>query len=213
MPHRPPNRTAESGSAAVEFAFCCLVIMPLLMGLIAIGFALVREMQVTQVCRDAGHMYAKGVDFSTNNLAARTMILGTGSALGLTDPAQTPAIPSSGAIILTTIMLVTQSDCVAGGYPSGCTNQGYPVITNQILIGDPSVVSTFGTFVVSSNPADYLTNSNDRASNFPSSVITYWNTNPNQSGQLAYISEVQVTNHAFDWTGFVGSTVASISIF
>src|SRR5579875_3756617 len=59
------SRQNERGTAVVEFAFCfALFWVPLFLGSIVIGFNLIRAVQVTQVCRDAGHMYAGGIDFS-----------------------------------------------------------------------------------------------------------------------------------------------------
>ena len=203
------KRKEESGSAVVEFAFCCLLLMPLLLGLVAIGFSLTRELKVVQACRDAGHMYAKGVDFSTSSPPNpnRTTLINIANGLGLTDPEQSPGTVSPGTIILTTIMLTTPADCAAGGYPNGCANQGTPVITNQIKIGDTGIASSFGT----PTSGNYLTDTGDQATNVPSSIAQFWV--PNQGGQFAYASEVVVRFHDLDWTGYIGSTTSATSIF
>lgn len=187
---------AESGSAVVEFAFCCLLLMPLLLGLIAIGFALIREMQVVQVCRDSGHMYAKGVDFSTNSPSNRAAIISIGTGLRLIDSDTSP-----GTIILTTITLVTPDDCATLPSPGDCANLGNAVITNQITIGNPAVKSSFGT----PKSDQYLTDTGDQATSFPASIKGAWSST--QSGQFAYISEVQVTSSGFN------NTTAAVSIF
>ena len=47
----------------MEFCLISVVWVPLLLGTVSLGFDLIRAIQVSQVCRDAGHMWAYGVDF------------------------------------------------------------------------------------------------------------------------------------------------------
>jgi hypothetical protein len=56
MPQR--HLTPRSGSIMIEFVFSTLFWAMLLMGVSVIGLNLVRSLQVTEVCRDAGHLYA-----------------------------------------------------------------------------------------------------------------------------------------------------------
>ena len=55
----------ERGSAVIEFLLCAsFFLIPLLMGSVVIGMDLIYAVQVTEVCRDAAHMYSYGIDFS-----------------------------------------------------------------------------------------------------------------------------------------------------
>ncbi len=194
----------ETGSAVVEFAFCCLLLMPLLLGLIAIGFALIRELQVVQVCRDAGHMYAKGVDFSTNP-NNRNMLTNLAKELNLTDNSQSP-----GVIILTTVLHGGDVDCQAEGLASPCD-----LITNQIKIGDQTILSSYGT----PKNANYLAGPGNQAQNIPTSLENNWSQTttgtPSQgaSGQVAYVAEVIVRISDLNWTGYIGTRIRATSIF
>src|SRR5271157_1627208 len=70
-------RKGQKGSMFVEFVLVmALVLVPLLLGTMVVGFNLIRSIQVNQVNRDAGHMYARGVDFSSDStgLADRAII-------------------------------------------------------------------------------------------------------------------------------------------
>ncbi|MGD0578520.1 MAG: hypothetical protein ABSC08_06290, partial [Bryobacteraceae bacterium] len=71
------SRKRQKGSMFVEFVLVvALVMVPLLLGTMVVGFNLIRSIQVNQVNRDAGHMYARGVDFSsdTNGLVDRSIL-------------------------------------------------------------------------------------------------------------------------------------------
>ncbi len=205
----------ERGGAVVEFALCCLVTMPLLLGTTAIGLALVREIEVTQVCRDSGHMYANGVDFLQS--ASQTLLTTIGGSLGI-GPKQT-----NSAVILTTITYVTQSNCDSANIKGACTNANTYVITRQIQIGGVGVIpSRFGT-PPASDMADaqgnvaqnaYLTDSSDQTiSPFPSTASSSFLSSFQQGNQFAYASEVTVIDHSLDWTGFIGSKAAASSLF
>ena len=70
------SRKRQKGSMLVEFVLVmALVMVPLLLGTMVVGFNLIRSIQVNQINRDAGHMYARGVDFSsdTNGLIDRSI--------------------------------------------------------------------------------------------------------------------------------------------
>src|SRR5580658_9512488 len=53
------------GSTLIEFVLAgSFVFLPLLVGTVAIGMAMIRSIQVTALNRDAGHMFSQGIDFS-----------------------------------------------------------------------------------------------------------------------------------------------------
>ena len=207
MRKRKTPRSGERGSAFIEFLLSLsLFWIPLFLGTLVIGFNLVRAVEVTQVCRDAGHMYSYGIDFSL--AAYQNLLVSLAPGLGMATGG------GNGAVVLSTITFIGPNDCKAGGYPSNCTNVNTPVITRQIVIGNSSVhASAFGTppskYMDSSgnvSPAGYLNDASCRALGF-SNVIAL------SSGQFAYLSEMWVKSPS--WWSYLGSTtvVSARSIF
>jgi hypothetical protein len=71
----------NAGSSTIEFVLVAsLFLVPLLLGLFSVGLGLIRDMQGVQLTRDVGHMWARGVDFSTQ---ANQDLLATRLAQGL----------------------------------------------------------------------------------------------------------------------------------
>jgi hypothetical protein len=212
MSTRQPIFTTEGegGGAVIEFMFSTLIWVPLLLGVIGIGTELVREIEVTQVCRDAAHMYAYGVDFSQSS-SQQLVLQAAPSGLGL---AQTGG---NGAIILSTIRVISAADCQAGGLQpesQHCPNLNLPVFTNQIVIGSTSLKSSFdnpnppptdSTGAVSQNTT--LTSTSDQTPLLTQLLPSL------AAGQVAYVGEVFVNNSDLAWTGFGGSVITSRSIF
>src|SRR5271157_576493 len=80
-------RKGQKGSMIVEFVLVmALIMVPLLLGLMVVGFNLIRSIQVNQVNRDAGHMFARGVDFSSdpNGLIDRAILFQMAPQLQIT---------------------------------------------------------------------------------------------------------------------------------
>ncbi|MFZ0590683.1 MAG: hypothetical protein WAM39_09385 [Bryobacteraceae bacterium] len=207
---RTSRTDAERGSAVIEFMFSTLIWVPLLLGVIGIGTELMREIQVTEMGRDAARMYAYGVDFTQPS--SQQLILQVAPNLGL---AQTGG---NGAIILSTIKVISAADCQAGGFNSppnypGCTNFNHPVFINQILIGNSAYKSSFDnpnpppTVSGAVPQMTTLTSTSDRTPLITQLLPSL------SAGQLAYVGEVFVNNSDLAWTGFGGSVIASQSIF
>ncbi|MCL4794630.1 MAG: pilus assembly protein [Bryobacteraceae bacterium] len=175
------RRRWSRGNAILEFAVVALFIMPLLLGTFTLGMNLNQSVRVTQVVRDAGHMYARWVDFtlpSNQDLLVRL-------AIGL----RMTRTGGDGVILLSKITYIDDYDCTASGVPLGeCTNRGTYVITNRVVVGNPSLrASAFGT--PNSNSLDERGNAYDihrdaslRADNF-GSLLTL------SSGQFAFVAE------------------------
>jgi hypothetical protein len=207
---RPNHLNRETGGALMEFSFSTLFWVPLLLGTVVLGLNLSRSIRVTQFCRDAGHMYAYGVDFS--QAANKNLLIQLASGLNITTTG------GNGVVILSTITSIAASDCTAGGLQansSQCPNLNYTVLTKRLVIGNSALKSSaFGT----PNPADmdssgsipsskFLTDTTTRATGF-STLLTI------ASGQYAYVSEVYFTSPDYDWTGFLtGTGVAARNIF
>lgn len=189
----------------VEFVLSAIVLMPLMLGTIAIGFALIRQIQVTQLCRDAGHMWAYGVDFSqTSN---QNLIVQVAGSLGITRTG------GDGAVIWSTITYIDLTTCQAAGYSSStCTNLGYNVLVRRVRIGSPTFSSAFvnpsASLLDSTGQIqarDYLTNSALRATNFNQITLS--------AGQYAFVAEVFETPSNFNWYGGLGRNTNALAIF
>jgi Flp pilus assembly protein TadG len=198
------NRKSKNrGGAMLEFSLLIPVWLPLLIGTLWIGSAMVRGQQVTQMARDLASMYSRGVDFSSAG--------GTTSSATLTQITQqfgTVTSTGTGVVIFSTVIYVGNSVCASGGstygslsplsHTAACTNYGKFVFTQQYTQGNTSLRSSnFGTAP-----------SGDMDSNFNISTVHYltdttdvssFNLLPApqengqygyQSGQPAYLVEV-----------------------
>jgi hypothetical protein len=198
----------ERGSTMVEFVMVVsLFWFPLFMGTLMVSFDLIMAVQVTQVCRDAGHMYSYGIDFSQPSY--QTLLVDLAPVLKMT------ANGGNAVVILSTITYIGPSDCTSAGYQANttsCPNMNQMVITRRIVVGNAALhTSAFGT----PNPSEmdssgnlttkgYLTDSANRASPFLSVI-------PLNSGEFAYVSEMWATPPYF--TSNANTLVSARSIF
>ncbi len=197
----------------VEFLLATgLLIIPMFFGIIIIGLSLVVANQVTEVCRDTGHMFAYYVDFSqpaSQLLVTQQLAQG----LGITPTG------GKGVIYLSTITYVDSSSCAAAGLQSNttnCPNMNQIVVIKRLVIGNPSVQSA--AFAPSINPAiigsngvigsaDYLTDPSVRAANF-ANVISL------TVSQYASVSEMFVNPPIGGiWSLFSSNVIAARSVF
>ena len=207
--------TKERGTALVEFALIATLLVPLMLGAAVIGLNLMRAIQVTEVCRDAGHMYSYGVDFSQSD----NQNLVTGLAAGL----NMSATAGNGVIVLSTVTYV--DDCRGGGYGAAdaCPNYGQMVFTNRLTIGNAALhASGFGTPAATlmdssgnipagnaSGTAGYLNDATTVVGTALSSRITLTG-----SGQFVYVAEMYTTSPDFDlWSYLDMTSPSAVSIF
>jgi Flp pilus assembly protein TadG len=147
---RNRKRTTRGG-AMLEFTLLTPVWLPLLLGTMFIGSAMIRGLQVTQVARDAASMFCRGVDFSAgagsdaaNILTKVTQELGTITSGG------------TGVVIFSTLTYVGNSVCTMAGssyhdsstppqHTANCTNYGKFVFTQRYIVGNTTLrTSNFG---------------------------------------------------------------------
>ncbi len=141
------KRTFNRGVSSLEFAFIVLTLTPLLLGTGVIGINMIRTLSTIQLSRDAGHMYARGLDFSQ---PGNQTIVGTlGANLGLS----TTAGSGTAVVILSALTYVDKSACATAGAVDGsgnptsaCTNYQKWVFTQRLSIGNSNVrQSTLGS--------------------------------------------------------------------
>ena len=176
----------RKGNTVVEFALVSVFLVPLLLGTVNVGLTLGRSIQVNQVCRDAGHMYVRQVDFSKPQNQNVIQRLGDNIGLNVSSPSS-----SKGVVVLTRILYMGATDCAGAGLSVGaCPNYRTPVITQRIVMGKSSLrASDFGTpssNLITSNgdilPVNYATQSSCRASVI-GNLLTM------ADGDTAYIAE------------------------
>ena len=156
----------QKGSSMIEFALASVFLVPLFIGMIWGGISLGRTIQVTQIARDAGHMYAKNIDFSLIDNQKIIERLSIGANMNVTTPNTGNMV-----VVLSQIQRIFDQDCLDAGIPlNQCTNNGQTVFLHRIVMGNQSLrASNFGTPApVAGNGAvsDPLRNVNAVAGNF-----------------------------------------------
>jgi hypothetical protein len=208
----------EQGTALVEFVLATgLLIVPLFFGIITIGLSLILANQVTEVCRDAGHMFAYGVDFSQT---ASQLLVTNQLAQGL---AMTPT-GGRGIIYLSTITYVTATDCVAAGLAANagaansanCPNINQTIVVKRLTIGNTGIrASSFAPAITPSiiqnsgdiSSANYMTDPSVRAPGFANLIGL-------SEGQYAYVAEMFVNPPPGGlWSLFGSNIVTARSVF
>jgi hypothetical protein len=189
----------------VEFALCAAFLAPLMVGALSAGMNLSRTIQVTQLIRDAGHMYARFVDFSLPVNQDLLIRLGRGLNYKKTSD-------SKGIVILSKVTYISDADCAGASIAlADCTNRNQYVVVNQIKVGNPALkASTVASPAVTDGKGDvpnYLKEITARATNF-GSVVTL------QSGQFAFVAEgyFQGAGFTLNSTG-VGKDISARAIF
>jgi len=129
----------ERGNALLEFAAVSIVIIPLFFGMVGAGIQLGRMNEAVQICRDAAHMYARGVDFSQVSNQNILVNLATGTGMTVNG--------GNGVVIMSQIIQVYQADCTAAGLTAGqCANLGKLVFANRLVTGNSGLRSSnYGT--------------------------------------------------------------------
>jgi hypothetical protein len=182
----------EKGNSYIEFVLVAsFFFMPVILGMITVGIAVVRNFQVNQLTRDVGHMMAKGVDFSqqaNQNLVVND--LANGLSLQANNGNVTGSNSGNGVLVLSIFESLAAS--------CNCANGGHVVLVDRIVIGNNTLyTSPFGnpaSITGNGSVANYTTDTGAQADNV-SSVIAIG------SNGLAYMAE---GSFAFKDLGVVG---------
>lgn len=129
---RAQRQRRERGANLIEFGLVSVVLIPLIFGAISLGMRLGTHIQATQVARDAGHMYARGLDFSKRS--------NEDLLLTLAQPFRMTARGGNGVIIMSQVRLVHAADCT--GVRTGCGNRGRHVVTHRLVFGDDRLTNS-----------------------------------------------------------------------
>ena len=196
----------EKGNALLEFAAVSVVVIPLFFGMVGAGIQLGRMNEAVQICRDAAHMYARGVDFS--QVGNQNILVNMATGTGMT-------VSGGHAVILMShIVQVYQADCTAAGLTSGqCSNLGQLVYVNRLVTGNSGLrASNYGTppsglIDAQGNIAasDYLTRSNLVVTGGLATELTNAGLTLND-GDIAYLTEFFESMPDLSFLGMGGST-------
>lgn len=184
----------ERGNAYIEFVLVAsFFFVPVILGMITLGIAIVRNFQVNQLTRDVGHMMAKGVDFSQQaNQNLVTNDLANGLNLTANSGNTTGGTSGQGVLVLSVFESLTSS--------CNCLNAGHVVVVDRIVIGNNTLfTSPFGSpSSIASNGSvnNYANDTTARADNV-SNVLTVG------SGGLAYMTEGDFSFTDLGVVGFI----------
>lgn len=128
---RPSSRRqSQRGNSMIEFGLALAFLAPLMLSTFSFGLNMTKSIQVTQVVRDAGHMYARSTDFSI--LGNKQILVRLAEGMGMT------ADGGTGVVILSKITFIEQKDCVGAGLSDAeCTNKDHYVLVQRQIVGDP----------------------------------------------------------------------------
>jgi hypothetical protein len=198
------------GSTMIEFCLSAILWTTVLMGLSTVGLNLIRALEIEQICRDAGHMYSSGLDFTQSGNQSLLLMLATGQNIS--------ASGGNGVFVFSTVEYIDTPQCTAGGLAANstsCPNLGQDVIIQRVVVGNASLLSSpFGNppagFIGTSGnipSSDYLTNASARAVGF-AGLITL------TGGQVAYLTETYFSSPDFAWGQYMsGAGVYDRKIF
>ncbi|MGA3043021.1 MAG: hypothetical protein ABSF54_19775 [Bryobacteraceae bacterium] len=184
----------EKGNAYIEFVLvAAFFFVPLILGIITLGIAVIRNFQVNELTRDVGHMMAKGVDFSqqsNQNLIVND--LANGLSLQANNGNVTGGAAGNGVLVLSVFESVPSS--------CNCANGGHIVVVNRIVIGNNTLYTTpFGnpaSISTSGIVANYTTDTGAQADNV-ANVISIG------TGGLAYMAEGDFSFTDLGVVGFI----------
>ena len=191
------RRARQSGVAYIELAFLMLVFIPLMLGVISCGLNMHLQLQTVQLARDAGHMFARYIDFTlVGNQQVLSAVAGT---LGLS----TTAGQGTAVVILSTVRYVDVSACAQAGKvdshgnPNGCTNYGQWVFSKRLVIGNNTLrnsnLGTPSASILASDGSISITNQVTNTTDVATVTgINPWNSTDSTglpSGQIAYVAE------------------------
>ena len=124
------RRRGQKGNVLIETGIALAFLAPLMLSAFSFGLNMTKAIQVNQVVRDAGHMYARSTDFSTAGNKAILARLAVG--MGMT------ATGGTGVVILSKITKIEQADCTAAGLTSAqCVNKDKYVVVQRQIVGNP----------------------------------------------------------------------------
>jgi hypothetical protein len=181
---RTAHNRDERGSTMIEFILVSsMFLVPLLVGIFTYGFAVLRSVEVVQFTRDIGHMYSRGVDFSTQaNQSLMSGRLANGLNIVANSGNVTGGSTGYGVVVMSTFTKVAAT--------CSCNNSGHIVVMRRIVVGNNTNYTTAygapGTITSNGDVTNYSSDTTARADNF-SNLMTM------SDGEITYLTESYFT--------------------
>lgn len=192
MPYPVKRLNKEKGNNILEFALVAMPTVIMLFGVVVIGLDLGRSVQVTQICRDAGAMYVRGLDFS--QAGNQQVIVRLGQSMNLQSSG------GDGLVILSKVTFLPDSSC--GSPPSSTCTSGKSVLMQRIIFGNNTLsgthYTTAGTITqdAEGNVINYITDANAVIANFATNAFQM---RPNE---ISYLAETYFRTPDVSMPGF-----------
>jgi hypothetical protein len=211
MPRSAKRRAKQRGGSVIEFALSTIFWVPLLLGVLTVGFKLIEADRAAEICRDTGHMYAYGTDFSQPASQTLAQRLAAGYDLSST---------GNGLLTFTVVKMIGSNECSISGYvpssqtpnSSNCPNLGKYVIAQRLYIGNmvlyKSVFGAPNSTLLDSQGNVSLVN---QVSNVGLQTSSFGNLLTLTASQFSYLTEAFFSNTNFD--GSAGPGVYTRAIF
>jgi hypothetical protein len=182
--HTARTASCRRGSTLIEFVLAgSFIFVPLLVGTMAVGMAMIRSIQVTALNRDAGHMFSQGIDFS--QAANQNLLNNISGDLNLTG--------GNGVVIL--------SEIVATG-----TNQA--VIAQRLVVGNASLhASNYGNPDMIDSGGNVTPDASATATNFTPAVMSM------VQGQIAFVAETYFSTSDVSLGGLLPNGIYVWAVF
>jgi hypothetical protein len=155
----PNAKRNERGNSVLEFAIVMALLVPMFAGMVTLSMALARDIQVSNVCRDAVVLLVRSVTDPNSGLDLsqtqnQRIIVAAANGLNMASDAQDdPSSTGGGVVILSQVILVGPQQCDVGivpnpsgvpntslpndGWsPSNCPNFGQYVFAYRVVIGN-----------------------------------------------------------------------------
>jgi len=123
---------SREGQSIIEFAISLPFLVLMSMGTFAVGMMIDRHLTLTQVVRNGGNMFARGIDFSSSQNKKFIISAATGLELKLDGTGRSAVYFSK----LTRVP--ANAVCDTGSGPRNCANNGKVVIQERYIIGKTS---------------------------------------------------------------------------
>jgi len=144
----------QSGNTILEFALVMVFLVPMFAGAFTIGMALAKDIQVSNVARDAVVLMVRAVTDPDSGLdlsqtSNQRIIVRAANGLGMnSDAQQDPSSTGNGVVILSKVVMVGPTECSVGIIPApsgappwsagNCANYGQYVFAYRVVIGNGS---------------------------------------------------------------------------
>ena len=167
-------------SSIAMYTLGAIFLVPLSICVLLVNSNASQNDHAKQISRDIASMYAQGMDFSLS--ANQTIAQRVGEGLGMNIRA------GQGVLILSKIRVVHDADCQEPA-PAQCANNGYAVVTQRYVMGNPALrASSFGTpghvDPATGNVQNWRDDPSARAQDFPVNL---------KAGEFTYAAECYLT--------------------